>query len=301
MKKSHTIGYLFGIATVVMWAPSAAVGKLVLGGLDFLQLTFLVMLFSLISIVIIAATQNKLATFFRYSPRDHLYIAIIGFIGYFLYQQLYFLAVHLLPAQTASILDKLWPIMLVVWLAILLKERFTLLSVGALFLSFTGVVIISTNGNLLHLQLNPWGVMSAVSAAVLYGLFSALTKKYHYDIWASAVGFSLVSCVASFIVMMIFSELPHPTTGQWLGALWLGVVAQSLATATLQYALRRGNAAMISNLVFLTPFLSLVCVSVLVGEKILVSSVVGLVVIILGIFLQMVFGKKRPAEHRQQQ
>lgn len=51
-------------------------------------------------------------------------------------------------------------------------------------------------------------------------------------------------------------------------------------------ALKYGDTAKISNLIFITPFLSLVYIYFLLGEKILLSSVIGLVLIVLGIVIQ---------------
>jgi drug/metabolite transporter (DMT)-like permease len=49
---------------------------------------------------------------------------------------------------------------------------------------------------------------------------------------------------------------------------------------------RSPNTARISNLVFISPFISLILVSVFVGEKILFSTITGLVIIVSGILLQ---------------
>ncbi len=52
------------------------------------------------------------------------------------------------------------------------------------------------------------------------------------------------------------------------------------------------NSSKIANLIFISPFLSLVFIYLLVGEKILLSTFVGLVLIILGLLLQQKKEKK---------
>ena len=60
------------------------------------------------------------------------------------------------------------------------------------------------------------------------------------------------------------------------------------------YALRLSRTtAQVSNLIYLTPFLSLMVVHVVVGERIFGSTVVGLVLIVGGILLQH-YGRQRP-------
>jgi len=51
------------------------------------------------------------------------------------------------------------------------------------------------------------------------------------------------------------------------------------------------NTARVANLIFLSPFLSLLFIRLLVGEEILLSTLAGLVLIVAGLILQQ-FGRK---------
>jgi drug/metabolite transporter (DMT)-like permease len=48
------------------------------------------------------------------------------------------------------------------------------------------------------------------------------------------------------------------------------------------------NTARISNLIFLSPFLSLIFIHFLLGEKILFATFIGLILIILGLCCQRI-------------
>ena len=52
---------------------------------------------------------------------------------------------------------------------------------------------------------------------------------------------------------------------------------------------------MIANLAYLTPFVSLLLTHFVLGEKIIVFSVLGLVLIVTGIIIQMIVNKKMEA------
>ena len=52
-------------------------------------------------------------------------------------------------------------------------------------------------------------------------------------------------------------------------------------------ALEKGDTAKISNIAYITPFLSLVWNSIVLKENISIYSILGLIIIILGIFIQM--------------
>ena len=53
-------------------------------------------------------------------------------------------------------------------------------------------------------------------------------------------------------------------------------------------ALEYGDTSVVSHALYLTPFLSLVYIALFLGEQILISSIVGLVIIVSGIVLQSV-------------
>ena len=60
----------------------------------------------------------------------------------------------------------------------------------------------------------------------------------------------------------------------------------------LKEKMNLGNTAVIANLAYLTPFVSLILTHFVLGEKITVFSVLGLLLIVTGIIIQMVVNKK---------
>lgn len=63
----------------------------------------------------------------------------------------------------------------------------------------------------------------------------------------------------------------------------------------LKEKMNLGNTAVIANLAYLTPFVSLILTHFVLGEKITVFSVLGLVLIVTGIIIQMIVNKKMEA------
>ena len=66
-----------------------------------------------------------------------------------------------------------------------------------------------------------------------------------------------------------------------------GDLAIAVATVTWALALKLGGTAKISNLAYATPFISLVWTFFILEEPIKPLSLLGLAVIIIGIFIQM--------------
>lgn len=83
-----------------------------------------------------------------------------------------------------------------------------------------------------------------------------------------------------------------PTGAQAVGMLWNGIICNALPYLTWALALDIGNTAVIANLAYLTPFVSLLFTHFVLGEKITVFSVLGLLLIVLGIVIQMAANRR---------
>ena len=72
-----------------------------------------------------------------------------------------------------------------------------------------------------------------------------------------------------------------------LGSAYVGFFEMGLTFIVWLSALKYAKTtAQVSNFIYITPFLSLLLVSIVVGEKILFSTIIGLVFIVAGIILQ---------------
>lgn len=96
-----------------------------------------------------------------------------------------------------------------------------------------------------------------------------------------------VSFLLTSIINIANHELFVPDSVQILGFAWMGIFIMALASTTWTVALESGETAKISNLAYITPFLSLVWTSFILKEKLSFYSIAGLLVIALGILIQM--------------
>src|SRR3989344_2445150 len=289
-------GYLYASLASLLWASTAAVSKLLLAHLDNLQVLFFSTLFASISLLIISLVQGKFAVIKTYTLKDYGIFALMGFIGVFLYRFFLQAALLLMPAQEAFIINYTWPIMVVIFAWIILKEKMTWKKVVALLMSFIGVIIVTTKGDFSILNFSIGGVFFALAGAVVYGFYSVLGKRQTYEKFTSTTFFYIFSFIFSTIALLLFSSVPSLSLNQFGGLLWLGIFPSGLAFVFWLLALKHGDTTKISNLIFMTPFLSLIYIYFLLGEKILVSSMVGLIVIVVGILIQSIAWEKLPSK-----
>ena len=131
------------------------------------------------------------------------------------------------------------------------------------------------------------GAALCALGAVAYGLYTALNKKWQYDDLLTVMISSLASFVITLIINLFGGEIVIPNALETLGFIWNGSFIIGIATVTWGLATRAGNTAKVSNLAYLTPFLSLIFTYFILDEQIKPLSIIGLLIIILGIFIQL--------------
>lgn len=98
---------------------------------------------------------------------------------------------------------------------------------------------------------------------------------------------SLFACLSLLIINIATGNIPSIEPIQLLGFAWNGIFTMAIANTAWMIALESGKTAKISNLAYITPFLSLIWTAIILKEKIGIFSILGLVVIVLGIIIQL--------------
>ena len=280
--------YLYAGLSIFLWSTTATVTKLLLGTLNSMQILVVSSLFAFIFLLIINLIKGNLKELKNYKIKDYLQIAIIGVLGTFLYNLFLYLGIDTLEASQAFIINYLWPIMTVLFACIILKEKMTTRKLIAIILSFVGVIVVTANGNLLNIQKSSIiGAVYCVIAAISYGLFSVLNKQKNYNKYVSMMLFYLVSFIISLIYILCSKSNFILEGNQLIGLLWIGIFTSAIAFTSWALALEKGDTAKISNLAYITPFLSLVWTALILKENLNIYSLIGLIIIVLGIFIQL--------------
>ena len=284
----ETSAYVAVLVTIVLWSSAAAVVKLLMSDLPSYLVMFYVALFAVTGNLALVALTGRTERFLSYGRNDLVVFALMGLLGSYGYCMLYYNALDIAPVVVVSVVQYLWPIMTVLWTAVLLKERPGSRAITGLTISLAGVMIVATGGDLSVLSLEKLtGPLMAAAAAVCYGLFSAIGKQRDDDkvcAMAWSFIFYLIFMVPTVLVLVPGGFLlPSPST--LLGLAWMGIACYAIGYSLWLYALSNGDTASISNTTFLAPFLSLVWIRLILEEPIPSAAIVGLVVIIAGILV----------------
>jgi drug/metabolite transporter (DMT)-like permease len=192
-----------------------------------------------------------------------------------------------MEASQAFIVNYLWPIMSVIFAVIILKEPLTRRKCLAIAISFFGILTVTGNEILNFNTETLLGAALCALGAVAYGLYTALNKKWQYDDLVTIKICSLATFILTLIINAFSGEIIIPNSMELLGFIWNGGFVMGIATVTWGLATRSGDTAKISNLAYLTPFISMVFTYFVLDEKIKPLSIIGLLIIILGIFIQL--------------
>ncbi len=280
--------YLYAIVVVLIWSTVASAFKISLQYLDFIQLLFFASSVSLFVLFIALVSQGKLTLLKTYSKKDYLLSGLLGFLNPCLYYAVLFKAYSLLPAQEAQPLNQTWAIVLALLSIIVLRQRITLKNIIALVISFVGVVIISTHGHVFSLKFsNVAGAILALASAFIWALFWLYNLKDQRDVVTKLFLNFLFGTLFIIIIVLVTKVSLKPTLTGFAGAAYVGVFEMGITFVLWFNALRLSKTtAQVSNMIYLVPFLSLLIIHFAIGEKILTSTIIGLIFIVAGILLQ---------------
>lgn len=285
--KENTKSFIYSFGAVLLWSTVATAFKITLEGMSFAQLLFYSSFFSTVSLFIIAmiTNKNKIKKEFggKYIPKNIL----LGALNPFLYYLVLFKAYSLLPAQQAQPLNYTWPIAIAIFSVIFLKHKLSVRTILGLLIAFVGVYLIAGKGELFNFKFsNPFGLVLAIGSSLIWAAYWTLNVVDKRDNSIKLFGGFYFGTILSGIYIVLFDTFKVNYI-YLLGALYIGLFEMGITfflwMKGLDYSKDRTKT---STLAYLSPFISFLFISLILKEKILLSSIIGLVFIISGIIYQ---------------
>lgn len=292
--KNQSKAYIYAGFTIFFWGTSASAFKIGLKYVDYFQLLFIATLTTIVFLFLILLYQRNLNDLKNQSKKEYGRSLLFGFLNPFLYYTILFIAYSLLPAQVAQTLNFVWPITLVLLSIPILRQKLEIKSGIALLLSFFGVILISSQGNLTNFEYsNPLGVFLALSSAIVWALFWLFNVRDNRNEIVKLFLNFLFAMLFIFITTIVFSDLYSINWQGILAGVYIGLFEMGITFVIWLKALKlAGRTDKIGNLIYLTPFCSLVFISIVLKEKVLITTIFGLILIVLGIFIQQMTRKR---------
>jgi drug/metabolite transporter (DMT)-like permease len=286
--KSSGKAHLYAILAVFCWSTSPTAFKLGLRFQDSYQLLTVASLTSFLVLGLILLPGRRFRDLSDFSLRDFGFSALMGLLNPLAYYLILFKAYSFLPAQVAQPLNMIWPIVLVLVSIPLLRQRIGWKSIGAMVLSFSGVALVSSQGGMAGKDpQNRLGILLALSTSLvwaIYWVYNARDKKDPVVRLFLNFLFGSVYLVAGGLIR---GDLFVSAGEAWYTAVYVGIFEMGVTFVLWITAMKYAPSTdRISNLVYMAPFLNLLWVRIVLHEKILLTTVYGIILLVAGILIQ---------------
>jgi len=280
--------YFYATASILLWSTVASAFKLTLRHLDPYQMLFYATAVSVVVLFAVLLVQGKIRLLRTYSRRQYLRSAALGLLNPAIYYIILFKAYSMLPAQEAQPLNMTWPLVTVLLSVPLLRQRIGWISILAICVSFFGVLVISTHGDLLAFQFTSvQGTVLAVGSAFLWSLFWIANLQDDRDEAVKLFLSFAAGLVFVAVAVALFSDFRVDNSRGLLGAAYVGAFEMGITFIFWSKALALAKTtAHVSHLIYIIPFLSLIFINFLLDERVLASTIGGLVLVVGGILLR---------------
>ena len=282
---------LYGLASVACWSTVATAFKLSLSYIDVWQLMFYATLSAALTLLLVVSLRHgfsAVTTSLTTSFKQHWRLTILlGLLNPVIYYIILFKAYDMLPAQVAQSINYTWSLVLTLMAVFFLNQKIKIADLIAAGVCYGGVFLIATQGNVnSFVGVNVMGIGLALLSTFIWAGYWILNMR---DQREAGLGLCLNFTLAvplTFCLCIYFSDLRVPLPGL-AGAVYVGLIEMAIGFLFWSAALRLAkNASRINNLIFLSPFVSLIIIQQVLGEAIFPTTIAGLVMIIFGLILQ---------------
>ncbi len=278
---TKTQGLLIALMLLI-WGSYSTTSRIIMNSLDSFQTLFFMMLGATLCSGVILAIKRKTVVFVK-SDIGLLTLQSTMYFGYYIF---FDIALMIAPTLEVSMIDYLYPIFVVLFSALIMRQRVKLGVVISLLIGFFGVYVIMTNGNLLNFTLtNPVGDMLAVLSAISWGLYSGIGNKIKSDMNITVALNNGISLILALVCLLLFSNFNNLDIKSVLLALFLGCTNLTLAVTIWVFLMKSVPVGFLANCSFITLFISITMISIFIGDRLGPAQIVGALIIVVAMII----------------
>jgi len=279
------LAYLYLFITFFAWGSLYVVSKFVLGDIPVLTVANVryVLAAGILYLVLRGRSGRTI------EKQDYKYVFIVGTFGYFMSMGVQLLGTKLANASLASLINSLNPLSIMVFAAILLKEKITPSKIISIVMALVGVVVILGNvSGAGHLE----GILLSLVSVILWSFITVLVRKLSkkYDPLAITTYGMLVAAI--WTLPFAIYDIGIAKTAAFsppiiAGLLYMGVICTALAYYLWNKSLSMIEASRCGLFYPLQPMVSALLGWLFLGEAITTRFVVGAILIVGGVMFSI--------------
>ncbi|MBM7645443.1 drug/metabolite transporter (DMT)-like permease [Scopulibacillus daqui] len=291
--------YLLLLLTSLLWGGNFVVGKSLVGHASPATLTSLRWIIAVVCLFPIVWRKEKRIL----PPRDAILpLAFMGITGVVLFNLFQFWALERTTATNVGLISTLNAISIAAFSFLFLKEKINILQAVSMILSFSGVILVLSKGNidlLLSLHFNE-GDLWMLAAVGIWGIYSVCSR------WATTKTSPMMSTLYSGLFGLIFLlpfnlsdfTISHINASFIESLLYTGVVSTVLCMVFWNIGVQKLGASASGIFLNFNPIFTAVLAFLLLGEQMTWIQVFGSAIVIIGCYLFSYF-KSKPLIRRK--
>lgn len=197
---------------------------------------------------------------FRENPLRHLRQPArawaVGVGGLFGYHLLYFVALSAAPPVEANLINYLWPLLIVLFSALLPGERLRWFHLAGAALGLVGTALIVTGGGVAFRAAYLPGYAAALGCAVVWGAYSVISRRLGEVPTDAVGGFCGATALLAFACHLAFERWVSPDASALFAVLLLGLGPVGAAFFLWDHGVKRGDIRALGAAAYATPLLS---------------------------------------------
>lgn len=292
--QKQTKAYLLTLVAVTFWGTAASAFKIALQYVTPFILLFYSALVSVIVLFVILILQGKGPKLRAITKGEVGKAALLGLVNPFSYYIVLFKAYSLLPGQIAMSINYGWPLALTLLSVPILKQKLRRQQLIAIVVSFCGALVIATKGQVASFGgVSKFGLALAFGSTIIWATFWLLNARGQQDpVIKLFMGFCFGFCY-TLVLSPLFGGIQLPTSLALLPLVYIGLFEMGITFVLWLTALQLSStAAKVGNLIYISPFLSLVFLRLVIGEEIHAATFIGLFLIVGSILYQGMAGDR---------
>jgi len=290
MEKNRLLPYFEVLFAVIVWGASFIATKI--GVKDVTPITVVWLRFGM-GVLILGAAVLARREFAWPAKNEWAYFALLGFLGITWHQWLQSTGLVTAQASTTAWIVATTPIFMALLAWLVLKEKLNWVQVSGIALAALGVLVVVSDGDfgsILHGKFGTPGDYLIMLSAPNWAIFSTLSRRGLQKHPAARMMFYVMTFGWLFSSVSFFSgghlsQISRLSTSGWIGVAFLGIFCSGLAYIAWYDGLQAIAASQVGAFLYLEPLVAVVVAAVILSEPVTWASLLGGVVILIGVYL----------------
>lgn len=287
MENNNKTGHILAILTILIWGTTFISTKILLNDFSSIEILFFRFIMGFIALIVVYPYRLKVT-----NKRHEVIFLCAGLCGVTLYYLLENIALTYTMASNVGVMVSVAPFFTAILTHLFLKDETLRIN---FFLGFVvaiiGIFLISFNGTS-NFQLNPFGDLLAVVAALVWAFYSVLTRKisgYGYNTIQTTRRVFFYGILLMIPALFLFDfrlgleRLKDPVT--MFNMIFLGLGASALCFVTWNYAVKVLGTIKTSIYIYMVPVITIITSVIVLHEPITWLATSGTILTIIGLFI----------------